>query len=299
MRFTRSRSKKKLDHQRLYIIGFVFTFLVILSLFVLVKSYWAKKSTLSLAIPAQNGDILIAVFNSETGKISSLEIPKDTEILVSKNLGVWKAGSLWKLALQEKDEHIFPRSLMKTFYFPVKFYAEEQATGFVEGGFFNIVKSLLSIYKTNMSLLDKISLASFSLTVNNIDKLDIDAKSEFLTKTKLSDGEEGFVKKIQIPTRILVAFSDPQISKDGIKVKIIDATGQGVATEVAKIVSTLGAKVTSIKLTDKEDMDCLVASKEREIARKFAEILNCAVKIENIDSSDVEIKIGPAFAKKF
>lgn len=299
MRFTRSRPKRKLDRQKIYIIGLVLIFSGILSLFILVKSYWAKKNTLSLAIPAQNGDILIAVFNSRTGKISSLEIPKDTEIWVAKNLGIWKAGSLWKLALQEKDEDIFPRSIMKTFYFPVKFYAEEQAIGFVEGGVFNNVKSFLSIYRTNMNLLDKISLAAFSLTVNNIDKLDIDSKEEFLTKTKLNDGEEGFVKKTQIPTRILVTFSDPQISKDGIKVKIIDATGQGVAAQVSKVVSTLGAKVTSIKLIDKEDMDCLIASKERELARKFAEILDCATKVENITSSDVEIKIGSLFAKKF
>jgi len=298
----REKKERKVRIIPLLLVFFALSLIIFLAFIFLFKGAWDGKSKLVLVTPTTRGEILVSSFDPEGGKITTLKIPGNTQLAVSRELGSWKAKSLWQLGLNEGlDGKLLSESMAINFHLPVTFWGEEKMNGFANGGFLPIVKAILFLKKTNLGLREKLKLALFSLSVGAGGRETIDLeKTNCLKKVHLTDGEEGFIPSGLTGGKILLAFSDTALSQRNLKVSIKDATGRYQEAEiVGGVVEVIGAKVASITRSEEEKIDCEVSGKDELLITKIVSIFSCKkVKMQE-DNFDVVIKLGSEFAKRF
>lgn len=276
------------------VLFFIFSFFL--------KNEWDGKSKLVLATTTKEGEILVSSFDPEGEKITTLKIPGNTQLTVSRQLGSWKAKSLWQLGTNENLEgKLIVETLAINFHLPIYYWGNEKMNGFSEGSFFSILKSIFSPGKTNLDLKERIRLGIFSLGIKQA-KRDIVNLEEtsYLKKVRLTDGEDGYSPANFIGGKILLSFSDFALSQKNLRVAITDVTGKYQKAEmVGGVVEVIGAKVASINREREEDLDCEVSGNEKELMKKIVAVFSCyEVKAEE-GNFDVMIKIGSRFAKRF
>ncbi len=298
----RSRNKEK-RFISVKSLGLILLFFTLLFFLIFQTSFWDSDSKLTLVVNKKDGDVLIAVFNPVVDEVTSITIPKNTQLKVARQLGTWRAGSVWQLG---ENEDLEGRLLQETITYhlklPVVAWADSPAEGFANGGLVALVKAVSLPYKTNLKIGDRIKLAFFSFGVKNFKREEINlAETKLLKKTRLIDGEEGFVLISGLPASILALFSDIEISQKDVSVLIRDATDKrGVPEQVGEIIEVLGAKVAAIKKEESEKFDCMVLGKDQKAVEKLAQVFSCE-KGKGLPSGsfDLEIKIGEEFARRF
>jgi hypothetical protein len=298
----RSRNKEK-KFSSIKFLGLILLFFILLFFLIFQTSFWDSDSKLTLVVNKKDGDVLIAVFNPVVNEVTSITIPKNTQLKVARQLGTWKAGSVWQLG---ENEGLEGRLLQETITYhlklPVIAWADSPAEGFANGGLVALVKAVSLPYKTNLKIGDRIKLAFFSFGVKNFKREEINlAETKLLKKTRLIDGEEGFVLISGLSASILALFSDIEISQKDVSVLIRNATGKkGVPEQVGEIIEVLGAKVAAIKKEESEKFDCMVLGKDQKAVEKLAQVFSCE-KGKGLPSGsfDLEIKIGEEFARRF
>ena len=256
----------------------------------------------SLVVARDNGDVIVSVFDSKSKEVSSIIIPGSTQLSVSRQLGSWKTKSIWQLGINEKYEgRLLQETIVKNFHFPVNMWVSEQGYGFVSGNFLAILKALFFPYRSNLSFGDRISLffASFGIENEKVSVYDL-SKVGVLKKTRLTDGEDGFLVTKEVPIYILAAFSELINKKVEYKVMIINATGERkIAENIGKTIEVMGAKVTSIKEEEIGEYDCYVSGKDRNFAKKLSQIYSCGLNKHKDSDFDIVFGAGEKFAKRF
>lgn len=278
--------KKKRNYRFLILLPVIL--IVVLGFwFLATPSKWGGGGRLGVAFYKQSGDVVLTNFDSEAGTITTILIPKSTQVQAAKNLGTWPLASIPKLGENEKAGGDFvATTITKSFKFPTEAWAEDGGT------------------KTNLSLKDRLRLKLFSLGVKDSHHVEINlADTKYVRKTRLADGTEGYVIQGEIPLNLMSIFSDSTISESKLNILITNATGEGrVASDVSKIVEVMGGKVTSIqKTTVDEKLDCQIITQDfTEVAEKFAKVFNCpVVSVDPSGNFNLEIKLGKIFKTRF
>jgi hypothetical protein len=279
------------------LIGIVFFFLG------LRGKYWNGKDKLSLGINKSGGEVIVASFDPANGEITTISIPENTQVQVARQLGTWKIGSVWQLGKNEKlGGQLLAETITKNFRFPVFLWADESSSAFTTGNFWPTIKAILNPGKTNVGLGDRVRIGLFSLSVKNTNRININLKeTNCLKKTRLVDGEEGYLISGTIPGKITSAFSEEEISSQNLKAIIKDATQKPTIPErVGEIIEVLGIKVGTIKKEEKKDLDCEVLARQDYLRQKIARLFSCIeVKGQPEGNFDLEVRIGEKFAKRY
>lgn len=278
-------------------IGIIFFF------FGLRGKYWNGKEKVSLGINREDGEVLVASFDPSNDEITTILIPENTQVQVARQLGTWKIGSVWQLGKNEKlGGQLLAETITKNFRFPVFLWADENSSAFTTGSFWPTIKAVVNPGKTNIGLGDRLRIALFTLSVKNTNRINFNLKeSSCLRKTKLLDGEEGFMISGSIPEKITTVFSEESISSQNLKAIIKDYTQKpGIPERVGEIVEVLGIKVATIKKEETKNIDCLVTARQDYIREKTARLFGCAEEKGNPEGNfDLEVKIGEQFIKRF
>jgi len=156
-------------------------------------------------------------------------------------------------------------------------------------------------YQSNLSLKDKVQLFLFSIFVSTSDKTHLELKdSGFLSYEILPDGSNGFIPKKDLPRIVLSQFSDPQISNENQKIKVI-SVNRLLAEKVGQIINVAGGNLTLIEEEKGLDLDCLVSTKKKTTTSvKIARVFNCQTeKLGEDNAFDIVIKLGKSFEKRF
>lgn len=298
---SRRKKVKKSRLPKLMIIFFVFAFL--LGIFFRAK-IWRSEAKLILAVNRPDEAVSVLVFDPKAKEITNIVIPKNTEVEVSRGLGKWKLKSIWALGQNEKiGGRLLSETIRKNFRTPVNAWADQKAEGLIRPNFFRLLISTLSPYKTNLSLADKIRLFTFSLTVKEFKRTEINlAETSFLTKSRLIDGEEGYLITNKYPQKLLVIFSDAIFSSGNFKVAIANASENGkIGENVAEIIEVMGAKVAMIVNQESKDADCRVSGQDKKAVKSVSLVFGCEEAKDVLSDSnfDIEIELGEKFSKRF
>ncbi|MEK7112444.1 MAG: hypothetical protein AAB875_03890, partial [Patescibacteria group bacterium] len=78
----------------------VFILLLMLLLSFQTK-YWYGRFKVSAVYPTGEGDISVSVFDPKNESITSILIPGSTELDAARQLGTWRAKSVWQLGINE------------------------------------------------------------------------------------------------------------------------------------------------------------------------------------------------------
>lgn len=311
LRLNKKKPKKSFLKFLIFLVPVVFIFFTVFFLIFRGGDLWNGKSRLSLAIPQKDGSVLVTVLDPVSANIINVHIPENVEVEAAHSLGTWKLGSIGKLGENEGlGGALLSLTITKAFKFPTEAWAEAPSEGLTEASPVKIFSGVFSFYKTNLSLIDRIKIALFTLRVSGSGRQIIElTDTSYLHKQILTGGESGYVIRGTMPTSLLSVFADSQVSKENARVVILDKSGSGINTgQFGEIIEVLGSKVISIlKKPVDPGQDCTVSAGDNsKIAtiRKISQVFGC--KISNIlpegerDTGDViVIVVGVKFATRF
>lgn len=300
--FKRKKIGSKLNFKSMFFV--VLILLLVGLVFLIIKFIFSGNDARTVvAIKSKDGDVIVTSLNRSTGEISSIIIPRNTQLDASRQLGTWKVDSLWKLGFDENFEgRLLQESIAKNFYFPVDSWADEEGIGLATGDLSSVIKAALVPYKTNLTFAQKIKLAIFSLGVkdNKRDTLDL-SQAQVLTKKKFADGTSGYIVSGDMPTRITSIFSENFSDSNVPRVLIKDRSNeQDVAVTLGKIIEVMGGKVSSVEKESVDESDCEILGSEKDLINIFAKIYSCKVGNSTPERNfDMEVIVGTKFAKRF
>lgn len=146
-------------------------------------------------------------------------------------------------------------------------------------------------------------MAIFSLSVKPPKRLNINlAEGNYLKKTKLVDGDSGYVVSAVGFEKLLPLFSENGISQKNLRVELIDATGgKGeIVNEVGTTLEVMGLKVASVSRKGAMDTDCTFRTADNDLVKKISFIFSCErEKGEPEGNFDLEVSLGRGFAKRY
>ncbi len=300
----RNRDKNRKVLRPFIILG-VFAALVVgfLVFLKLTTRIWSSGHKFSLVIGNKNGDLVIAAFDPAEGQIATVTIPGSTQLQVSRQLGSWRAKSIWRLGENEKlSGELLRETIVRNFNFPVLGWADSGGMGLTEGSFGPLVKSVFSFYKSSLGLGDKIRIALFSLGVGHTRRTEVDlADTPLLRKTRLVDGEVGYLVSGKLTDDLLVIFSEPEVSKMGLKAVIKDFTGRNlVGQAVGATLEVVGVKVAVVEKGDSQNFDCLVLGRDRRLIKEIGTLFSCQTKLTSPEGNyNLEMRLGELFGKRY
>ena len=269
----------------------------------LQTKYWGTRNKLSTVISAASGDVVISTFDPEGESITNVLIPANTQLDVARGLGSFRAKSIWQLGINEKlGGKLLTETIVKNFHFPVYTWGDNNIKGLADVEFLSIFRAVFFPAKTNLKIGDRIKMAFFSLGVKASKRVNIDLREgQYLKKTRLVDGEEGYLVSGVGLSKLFPTFSENGISQQNLRVNVKDATGQrGVAEQIGATLEVLGVKVASLERKRVEDLDCSFRTKNEDLAKKVSFIFSCKrEKIAPEGNFDLELNLGSQFAKRY
>jgi hypothetical protein len=298
----KNKTSKKLNFFLLLLLLFIF---VILGLFFFAKKHCIGNLKISMVFPDEKGNVIVSTLSKKDSDLTLIEIPSNTQLESSRQLGTWKANSLWQLGINEKhDGKLLQETVTKNFHFPVTIWADKNVSGFVSGNIIKIIKSALFPYKSNLSIGDRLNLLLLAFSVKNEKTNNFDlSKMNVLKKTKLTDGEEGYVIINPVPVSVLSSFSESIDTKFNYMAQIVNATGSRlIAENVGKTIESMGYKITSIKEEYSIDnlYDCVIYGKNKDVVNKISQIYSCEIdNSKNSEEFDIVLRLGKEFSKRY
>lgn len=290
-----SKSRFKFGKSLILLLTIFLVLVGLLFAFFFKTSFWGRGERLGLAYTTTTGDIAVSNFDPKLMVISTIIIPKDTEVEVSRSLGKWRIGALYQLGENEKLGGVL---LSETITRYLKMPAEAWTSGDAP------LTSWLEPIRTNLSLSDRISISIFSLVARPGSQTTIEAVSAgYLKKSRLSDGKLGYVRALEtLPFEISTVFADPDISREGLRIEIENRTGsKGIASKLGEIVEVMGAKIFSLEVGEKDDSDCSIFGKRSITRNRLSKIFSCKTyeKSKEQGNFDLIIQIGTGFARRY
>jgi hypothetical protein len=264
--------------------------LVLLLGFLFIKlntKYWDGEGKVSVVVPKASGEVAVILLDPELSEETEFVIPAETEVEVSQNLGVIRIKNVRQLGINEGiGGTLLPKTILKSFLFPVYLWSDQTPDNL----------KFITTRNSNIPIGDKIAMMLFTKKIKNLDSSSIDlGKSQFLTKTKLSDGTVGYKIPGEVSQRLTFYFSDNEFSEKGTRVYIKDASGTfGVAEKVGNIVEVMGAKVVSLEKVETSEIECAIGGKDKEAIVKISRLFDCKLNKSETEF-DVEITLGSKF----
>lgn len=299
---TRSLKNKKQGKWKFILIGLLLALLFLFHFFFIKTKFWDGKTKLSVAYPLEGGDVQVTVFDPVNGEIANILIPGNTEVEVSRRLGVWKLRSVWELGRNEDlGGKLLVETLAKNFRIPVYAWSEEGAMKLLNPGFKSVLNLLSGTYETNLSVGDRLRLMLFSLQTPGAKRADLDlSESIFLKMGTLKDGEVGYTLTDMESNRVLSYFSYTPTDDGMVTILIKDGTGEyGVAQSVGALVETIGGKIAAIQKEEPRDFDCSVIGDAEAIVSAVAKVYSCEIGKNKESGFNVEVSLGRKFTERF
>jgi len=303
-RVSARRKRRPSLRPSLFLVPLVLILSLLLIRLVMQKSVWDGKNRFVVAVSGLDGGVSLLVFDPLSHLITTIDIPSNTSLELSHQLGTWKLGSVWHLGKQEKiGGRLLKDTITKSLLLPVDAWAEAQAMGFARGSLPSLIRAVIAPYDTSLNFKDKLNLALFSIKVQSGERLFIDlSRSGYLTKTQLLSGEEGYTVKSAPPLALEKLFSVEDVAREKARIAIYDSSSApSVASVMTNVINILGTKVVSIQKADKSDIDCQITTRPKlATSRIIARIFSCKLQSSPPEGNyDIEIKVGESFAKRF
>ncbi|MBI2065906.1 hypothetical protein HYT60_00125 [Candidatus Woesebacteria bacterium] len=283
----------------------LFLAVLILGLTLAFKSlFWDGKAKVVSATATKEGEIVVSVFDPLGESITNIVVPGATQLTVSRQLGIFRAKSIWQLGENEGiGGKLLAETIVKNFNFPVNSWGEENLRALTDGEFPGILKSVLVPGKTNLKVGDRIKMAIFSLGVASPKRVYVDLKEgNYLRKARLVDGDEGYVISGASLEKLLPLFSENGISQKNLRAAILDSTGGAgaIVNEVGTTLEVMGLKVAAVSRKASLDTDCTFRTKDEELVKKVSSVFSCIREKRGTEGNfDLEITVGAAFAKRY
>lgn len=298
------KTRKKSSFPK-YLLSLFIPALAIAGFFVffnLSKQNWNGEDKVSFVFRNENGDVGVTVLDPSIPDMTTMYIPADTQVEVAASYGVLRIKNVWQLGLNEKKGgNLLAKTVAKNFLFPLYLWTDTDGSQISKGSFSGLVKFVFLPQKTNISFGDRASMAMFVMKLKNIEKTEIDlAKSQFIRKDTLSDGEKGYTLSGPVSERLTVFFSDNEFAEQGLRVAIVDGTFvYGAAQKVGELIEVMGGKVVSLEKNQQVDeLVCSVSGNEETIVQKVSKIFGCTISSSK-NNLDLEINLGKEFTKNF
>lgn len=287
------------------ILKFVLPLLIVLLVFLFISfssKNWNGRDKFSFVFKTEDGNVGVTVLDPVTPEMTTLYIPGDTEVSVAAGYGTMRIKNVWQLGVNEKRSDLLVRTVTKNFLTPVYLWTDTDGELISRPNFAKLARFVLFPIKTNIPFGDRINMALFAVKIKNIEKGEIDlAKSQFLHKETLNDGQKGYALAGPPSARITVYFADNYLSEKNTRVNIIDGSKTaGSAQKVGEVIEVMGGKVVSIEKNQEisEDTGCEVRGTDSQSNNKVAKVFGCTVK-NTITDYDIEVVLGPKFVRVF
>ena len=295
-RVRRAKSKVKSRNTSI-LIKVLIPVIVVVSLFLFLRlstKYWDGHNKVSYVFQEPSGDTGIIVLDPVLTEETTFTIPGGTQVDVARGYGQFRIKNVWQLGLNEKlGGGLLAQTVTDDFLFPTTLWSERDLS--------NLWQFVFSPGKTNILFGDRLQMALFVLKVKSIDKTEIDlGKNQFLKKQILTDGAPGYVQNGPISGRLTVYFSDNDFANQNLKFGLVNASGNPAITNgVGAILEVLGGKIVSADRQDTNNsLDCNVLGQNSDAVKKVAVLFSCQV-ISGKSDFDLEMRMGPKFAKRF
>src|SRR3989304_8770974 len=244
-RFKKTKTRGHFSLKKLLLLLFVF---VVLFILYRRSIHFGALSKLTVVMPDVNGDVIVTTFDKKAEEITRIELPGDTLVTLSRELGEWRLKSVWQLGINEKvGGKLLAETVTKNFKFPIFAWSETGGLGLTQEDLLSKIKAIFYPYDTNLGFGDRLTLAIFSLGVRNANRVEIDlSKTDYLNYTKLKDGVEGYTISGRMPQNLIVVFAEPTMAEKGIRIILKNNSGiKNLSSEVAGVLESLGGKVTA------------------------------------------------------
>ena len=286
----------------------IFAFIIIFLTF--NSPFWDGKSKLSLVIRKNDGNVQVSTFDPGSGEIINVIIPGDTEVELARKLGKTRIKNAWQIGMNANyDGLVLVETVTRNFKFPVYIWADNKAEGFSEANYASIFSAMISPYKTNLKVGDRVRLALFAISVKNVEREEIKLEdTSYLKETPLIDGQLGYKLTSNFPQNVLIVFNNTSLTKDT-RAVIQDESGDNlISSMVAQVLEVEGAKVVQIDKKEVKDYGCVVGGSNMKLSTIVSRVFSCKVEesnsvgesnLINTNSNTLYIKLGKGFASRF
>lgn len=277
-----SHKKRKAFAPFIGIIAFIFLLAVFLVVLFINTKFWNGSRKVAVVEAREDGSVAVEILDPAAGEKITLFITGETEVESARGFGTFRLKNIWKLGVQEGDPgDILTKTLVKNFSFPVHLW--RSADG-----------------ETNIPFGDRIMMFFFERGLPESKKTEIDlAKSQFLIRQKLSDGDLGYKVPSDLSPRISIYFVFEGENDESFKIYVKDLTGSyGTAERVGKLLEVMGGKVVSIEKRTANNSDCFVEGSIKELNKTIGSILSCQVG-DSAGTMGISVSIGSAFAERY
>jgi len=278
MKRSAARRKKKFQCKKYFksiILGVIFVWLVIIILlYFFTPSRWDGETQFSY-IYLDTDQVVLRVLEPDTNIVTDIIIPGSTQVQVANQMGTWRLESVWQLGQDEGlDGLLLSRTLSKSFLFPVDAWSEKPIDS---------LGSVLTSFKTNLSLKDKLKIYLFWLAASGKEELDF-------KNTKLTDS-----------LKRLLNYST--VSSELSQVELINMSkNKAIENWLVSLIEVIGAKVFSIsEISDKRFERCLVISNNNlKTAKVISRIFDCSFETDSrLSNQTVKIYIDDQFVREY
>src|SRR3972149_6326651 len=99
--------------------------LILIAFFFFNTKLWKLNQKLGLVINSPDGNVVVMSIDKQNEDITIIEIPATTQLDVARQLGSWRAKSIWTLGENEKlGGALLRETIVKNFHFPVLGWAD-------------------------------------------------------------------------------------------------------------------------------------------------------------------------------
>ena len=283
----------------------------------LKEAVWSGEGRVNWVMVGE--DIFLVSLEPKEKSLVVLEIPKDTEIEVTRGFGCYRIGAVYELGkLEGMNGELLRESAQEYFGIPVDGYIRILDAKYyilnTKSAFLKILTNLLIKRKgqTNFSKGDIFRLwwetrKALPSQIKFIQLEDIRAlKSKILIDgSKVWEIDQGRLDKFFQDN-----FYEPEIHQENLTVRTINATDHsGLAAHVARIISNMGGRVIEISnfkfqmtnqfqiSNDRCEIRCKKEDQEKFTARRLQKVLGCEF-VEDEDSdgrAEVTILAGEEY----
>lgn len=208
----------------------------------------------------KSNDAEIIIVDPLQDKMTKYLVTADTEMNSARGYGNYKLSSLW--ALSEKDEirgKLITETILKNYSLPVFLWRNES--------------------KSNLSFLQKL-------------------KTHFINNKK-SDNRL-IIGSRKISNSILINFVEKDFVDITPKIDLEDLTGSlNTVENISRTIEIIGGKIASNSKGYEENLDCEIIGKNSKTMQIFVDIFSCDSNIDDSINTDLKIRLGAKFAKRF
>jgi len=284
----RKKQKQKIRFEKRRIVIAILLTLIVGLVALFLKVISAGEDVFAVAVAKDNGDVEVLMADFTKPEVYSVRVPAGTEVNLAMQRGVLRASSIWRLIKSENlPGQLLADTIMRTFYIPVDYWADEEAVSSLFSGTSDMpfplrVRLLTAVKSSNVTFLDL-------------------SETTYFTKLKLADGESGFRVNGTLPLTVASIAADGRISGVQTAVLIKNRTGRPsyMLSPAVSVFEVLGGKVAPLLTGDEEGIGCTVKAEKPQIRKRVATVFNCKEMPGTPDSFDIEVVFGKLFLDRF